>query len=356
MLYNSYVFCFLFLPIALATYYLFNKYRKYNWGLALLFVASVIFYSYDNVKYVFLLIGSIIINWFISRILNRRKSKIWLIAGVGINIAVIFYFKYFDFFLENINSILHFEFGLREILLPLGISFITFQQISYIVDSYRCETSDYSFIEYAAFITFFPQLIAGPIVLHKEIIPQFKDSDKKLFNHESFAKGVYAFSIGLFKKVIIADTLNKAVAWGWGHYEQISSLEIIIIMLSYTFQIYFDFSGYSEMAYGIGKMFNIDIPLNFDCPYKSCSIIEFWKRWHMTLTRFLREYVYFPLGGSRKGRLQTYFNVMVVFFLSGLWHGANWTFVFWGVMHGIAQAFNRIFKSRWEKCNQIFSG
>ena len=354
MLYNSYIFCFLFLPIVLCAYYLLNKYEKYNLSLALLFFASIIFYSYDNIRYVVLLMGSIIINWFISCLLSQSRNIFYLIIGIGINIAIIFHFKYFNFFIDNLNKLFQFEFSFRKILLPLGISFITFQQISYIVDSYRGETKEYSFLEYAAFISFFPQLIAGPIVLHKEIIPQFKDYRKKLFCHESFAKGVYFFSIGLFKKVIIADTLNKAVAWGWGNFEQITSLEIIIIMLSYTFQIYFDFSGYSEMALGIGKMFNFDIPMNFDCPYKSCSIIEFWKKWHITLTRFLREYVYFPLGGSLKGKVWTCLNVMIVFFLSGLWHGANWTFVLWGVMHGIAQIFNRFFDVKWEKCNQVF--
>lgn len=354
MLYNSYIFCLLFLPVVLSLYFLFNKYKKYNSALVILFFASIVFYSYDNAKYTVLLIGSIIINWFVSRILNQKRNKWYLIIGVGINIAIIFYFKYFTFFWENISKLLKYEYNLHNILLPLGISFITFQQISYIVDSYKGQTKNYSFLEYAAFVTFFPQLIAGPIVLHKEIIPQFKNLDKRSFDHSNFARGIYTFSIGLFKKVIIADTFNKAVAWGWGNYEQISSLEIIIIMLSYTFQIYFDFSGYSEMAYGIGKMFNIDIPINFDCPYKSCSIIEFWKRWHITLTRFLREYVYFPLGGSRKGKVRAYFNIIIVFFLSGLWHGANWTFIFWGVAHGIVQIINRIFISRWKKCNVVF--
>lgn len=323
-------------------------------GLALLFVASIIFYSYDHVKYVFLLLGSILVNWLISRFLIQKRNRLYLCMGIALNIFIIFYFKYLNFFLENINKLFRLEFGLREIILPLGISFITFQQISYLVDSYRGETKEYHFLEYAAFISFFPQLVAGPIVLHKEMVPQFRDIGKKSFNHENFAKGLYAFSIGLFKKVIIADTFNKAVVWGWENYDQLVSLEIIIIMLSYTFQIYFDFSGYSEMAYGIGKMFNIDIPVNFNCPYKSCSIIEFWKRWHMTLTRFFREYVYIPLGGSKRGEIRTYINIMIVFFLSGLWHGANWTFILWGVLHGIAQMLNRIFASKWEKCNRIF--
>lgn len=354
MLYNSYIFCFLFLPLVVGLYFLLNKYRKYRWGLILLSAASVVFYAYDHFMYVFLLLGSIAGNWLFSRLLLRKRNRLYLCVGIGLNIAVIFYFKYLNFFLDNINQLFRLEFSLREILLPLGISFITFQQISYLVDSYRGETKEYHFWEYAAFVSFFPQLVAGPIVLHKEMVPQFRDESRKSFNHENFAKGVYAFSIGMFKKVIIADTFGKAVAWGFANYEQITALEVIIVMLSYTFQIYFDFSGYSEMAYGIGKMFNIEIPVNFDCPYKSCSIIEFWKRWHITLTRFFREYVYYPLGGGRKGKIRTYINVMIIFFLSGLWHGANWTFIVWGLAHGAAQVLNRIFSSKWEKCSRIF--
>ena len=236
----------------------------------------------------------------------------------------------------------------------MGISFFTFQQVSYLVDTYRGETKDYKFIEYAAFVSFFPQLVAGPIVLHDELIPQFRNESNKIFNHENFANGIYDFAVGLFKKVLIADTFGRAVSWGWSNVDTLTAMEIGIVMLSYTFQIYFDFSGYCDMAVGIGKMFNIELPINFNSPYKACSIQEFWKRWHITLTRFLRKYVYFPLGGSKKGVLRTYVNILIVFLLSGIWHGANWTFVLWGVLHGIAQVLNRIFRKKWDKCNQVF--
>ena len=289
--------------------------------------------------------------------LNLRggaKRKIILASGIVLNIGSIFYFKYFDFFIENMNKFISSDFELRHIVLPLGISFFTFQQISYLIDSYRGETKDYTFFEYAAFVSFFPQLVAGPIVLHGEIIPQFRDEEKWHFSHDCFAHGLYIFAIGLFKKVLIADTFGKAVSWGWGNIETITSLEIMIVMLSYTFQIYFDFSGYCDMAIGIGKMFRIELPINFDSPYKSYSIIEFWKRWHMTLTRFLRNYVYFPLEGSRKGQIRTCINIMIVFLISGIWHGANWTFILWGTLHGLAQVLNRLFKKTWDKCNQVF--
>lgn len=190
-------------------------------------------------------------------------------------------------------------------------------------------------------------------MLHDEIISQFRDENRKCFSDASFSNGIYSFAVGLFKKVLIADTFGRAVSWGWSNIEVLTSLEIVIVMLSYTFQIYFDFSGYCDMAVGIGKMFNIELPVNFNSPYKACSIIEFWKRWHITLTRFLRNYVYFPLGGSKKGTVRTYLNILIVFLISGIWHGANWTFVLWGVLHGLAQVLNRFFKKSWNKYNQI---
>lgn len=254
----------------------------------------------------------------------------------------------------NWNGLFHKSFRIWDIILPLGISFYTFQQISYLVDTYRGETSDYLFFEYAAFVSFFPQLVAGPIVLHKEIIPQFRDKKRWYFNHDNFANGIYLFVAGMAKKVLIADVFGRAVSWGWNNIDTLTSMEIAVIMVSYTFQIYFDFSGYSDMAVGIGKMFNIELPVNFASPYKAYSILEFWKRWHITLTRFLREYVYIPLGGSRKSKVRTYVNIMIVFLLSGIWHGANWTFILWGILHGLAQIINRVFKNAWDKCNSVF--
>lgn len=236
-----------------------------------------------------------------------------------------------------------------NIVLPLGISFYTFQQISFVVDSYRGEIPDYSFLSYASFVTFFPQLIAGPIVTHDELVPQFEDLEKKKINFDNLAHGIYIFALGLAKKVLLADTFGTIVAYGYTTFEQLTSVSAFLVMLSYTFQIYFDFSGYCDMAVGIAKMMNIDLPVNFDSPYKALTIEEFWKRWHITLTRFFTKYVYIPLGGNRKGNVRTYVNILIVFLLSGLWHGASWGFVFWGFCHGVFMMITRRFRSFFEK-------
>lgn len=357
MLFNSYIFLFLFLPLCLLVYFLCNRKGRYRTGLVVLIVMSFGFYAYDHIQYLFILVLSVLVNWFISRIiikLEGKPAKIFLTIGIVANILPLFYFKYLYFVVFNFNRIAGTDFSIERIILPLGISFYTFQQISYLVDTYRGETKEYNFLEYTAFVSFFPQLVAGPIVLHKEIIPQFRQIEKKKFNFDALANGLYVLAAGLFKKVILADTFGEAVAWGFMRVADLSSMEIIIVMLSYTFQIYFDFSGYSDMAVGIAKMFNIDIPCNFNSPYKATSITEFWNRWHMTLTRFLREYIYFPLGGSKKGRVRTYINVMIIFIVSGIWHGASWTFILWGIVHGIANVLNRIFKKSWERLHTAF--
>jgi len=364
MLFNSYIFILAFLPLTLLGYFMLNRYGYYKAALYELVIMSILFYAYNNVKYVWILIISILINWIFAGVLNRIgnnhsntggiKNKVVLALGILLNAGSIFYFKYMDFFIENFNKLISVDFELKKVVLPLGISFFTFQQISFLVDSYREETKDYNFLEYAAFVSFFPQLVAGPIVLHNELISQFKNEKNRHFNHDNFSEGIYIFALGLFKKVLIADIFGKAVSWGWNNIDTISSLEIILVMLSYTFQIYFDFSGYCDMAIGLGKMFNINLPINFNSPYKSYSIIEFWQRWHMTLTRFLRNYVYYPLGGSRRGKWRTYINIMIVFIISGIWHGANWTFIIWGIMHGLAQMLNRLLMRSWKKYNPVF--
>ncbi|QQO10192.1 MBOAT family O-acyltransferase [Breznakiella homolactica] len=281
--------------------------------------------------------------------------KIWLILALFSNLAVLLYFKYYDFFFININRIFGSSFALKHLLLPLGISFFTFQQLSYIIDSYRGEVPDYNFLDYALFVTYFPQLIAGPIVTHDEMVPQFADESKKRFQFEQFSKGLYAFAFGLAKKVLIADTFGNAVTWGYSNVGLLNSTNGILLMLFYTFQIYFDFSGYCDMATGIGKMFNIDITMNFNSPYRALTIVDFWKRWHITLTRFFTRYVYIPLGGNRKGQARTYLNTMIVFLISGLWHGANWTFVLWGFLHGAFSIITRIFKNFFDKLHPAFS-
>lgn len=357
MLFNSYVFVLFFLPLTCAGYFLLNKKKWYRAAQAELIAASLYFYSYFNRSYLLIISGSIVCNYVLSQMMLKAENKKKFILGLSVsgNVGLLFYFKYWDFFVENINALFHASFELRHILLPLGISFYTIQQISYAVDSYRGETAGYSFLDYAQFVSFFPQLVAGPIVLHREMIPQFWDEKNKKPNAQNMADGLHDFAIGLFKKVIIADTFGQAVAWGFApdRLPALTSMEAVIVMFSYTFQIYFDFSGYCDMASGIASMFNMKLPLNFNSPYKSCSILEFWKRWHMSLTRFLREYVYFPLGGSRNGRFKTYRNIMTVYVISGIWHGANWTFLAWGGVHGLACVLNRMFQKSWDKLNQI---
>ena len=339
MLFNSYIFVFIFLPLVLLGWYGLNRFGKHKTAKIFLIGMSLWFYGYFNVYYLFIIVASILINYFISYLLTFFRTKtagrIGLLVGIGINLALLFYFKYFDFFIENINYLFQTDFNLKHILLPLGISFFTFQQLSFIIDRCTGKAEHYSFTNYAAFVTFFPQLIAGPIVLYKELIPQFDDPEKQKFHADNFAKGISLFVLGLGKKVLLADTLALVTNFGFEQTYFLDAPSTLLVILSYTFQIYFDFSGYSDMAKGLGKMFNIELPVNFDSPYKACSVKELWQRWHMTLSRFFIQYVYIPLGGSRRGKMRTMLNTFLVFFLSGLWHGANWTYVAWGTMQGL---------------------
>ncbi len=339
MLFNSYIFIFIFLPAALLGWYGLNQLHKYR--LAQLFLAgmSLWFYGYFNTYYLLIIVVSILINYLLSYILNfsqtRQTRRIGLAAGICINLGILFYFKYYDFFIENLNYVFRTDFNLKHILLPLGISFFTFQQLSFIIDRCTGKAEHYSFTDYITFVTFFPQLIAGPIVLHQEMIPQFKDYGRRSFHPASFAKGISLFTLGLGKKVLLADVLALATNFGFEQTYFLDTPSTLLVILAYTFQIYFDFSGYSDMAMGLGYMFNIVLPVNFNSPYKACSVKELWQRWHMTLSRFFITYVYIPLGGSKKGKARTIVNTMAVFALSGLWHGANWTYVAWGTMQGL---------------------
>ena len=352
MQFNSYIFILCFLPIALILYYTFHHFGKDKLAKAFLLGMSLWFYGYFNVSYLAIICVSICVNFLVSKGMAgagevNKKRLLW--TGIVFNVALIFYFKYYDFFLSNINAVFKTDFAMRNIVLPLGISFFTFQQISFMVDSYKGETRDYTFLDYALFVSFFPQLVAGPIVLHSELIPQFRDKSKWRVNFDNLSDGFIMFTRGLAKKILIADTFGNVVDYGFSRAalyatgeRALAPREIMIIMLAYTFQIYFDFSGYSDMATGLGAMFNFKIPMNFNSPYKALSVADFWKRWHMTLTRFLTTYIYIPLGGNRKGRIRAYINVMIVFLISGLWHGANWTFILWGAIHGIGQCFNKL--------------
>lgn len=359
MLFNSYIFILLFLPLCLIGYFSLNHFKKYKLAMLFLLIMSLWFYGYFNYSYLLIILSSIIFNYFLyigfQKIENKTKRKILLWIGIIFNIGLIFYFKYYNFFIQNINSIFKTDFNLKNILLPLGISFFTFQQLSFVIDSYKGEVPKYSFLDYACFVTYFPQLIAGPIVKHDELIPQFMDKEKRKFNWENFVKGIYIFTLGLSKKILIADIFGNAANYGFSNIGTLDTTNAIIIMLSYTIQIYFDFSGYCDMALGLGKMMNIDLPINFDSPYKSLTIIEFWKRWHITLTRFFTKYVYIPLGGNKKGKMRTYINIMIVFLLSGLWHGANYTFIIWGLLHGLFMVITRHCKKFFDKMHPALS-
>jgi len=353
MLFNSYIFLLAFLPLCLLGYFMLNRLGQKRLSLVFLLGMSLWFYGYNMPKYLLLILCSVVVNFAFYRLSRRMEEGKWrkaaMVLAVGLNLAVLFYFKYYDFFAETVNGIFAADWVLKNIMLPLGISFFTFQQISFVVDAFRGEVPDYDFISYACFVTFFPQLIAGPIVTHDELVPQLMSDDNKRFDWENMSRGMYIFAMGLAKKVLLADNLGRAVAMGYGiigagNWAMMDSGSCMIVMLSYTLQMYFDFSGYSDMAIGIGKMFNINIPQNFNSPYKALTIVDHWKRWHLTLTRFLTKYVYFPLGGSRKGEGRTYLNIMAVYLISGLWHGAGWTYILWGGLHG---AFNVL--TRWGK-------
>ena len=344
MVFSSYLFIFSFLPIVIAVYYALSNLKNGIYQRLFLIAVSLFFYGYYNVNYLALIVVSIVINYLLASQIqtsNHNRAKLFLTIGVIFNIAMIGYFKYYDFFIENINLVFKTNFTLKHILLPLGISFFTFQQLSFLVSVYNKEEPVEQLRDYSLFVTFFPQLVAGPIVLYTEMIPQFKDEQRRFFNPNNFAAGLYLFSIGLFKKIVISDALAVWVDNGFG-ITNFSFLAAWVTSLSYTLQIYFDFSGYSDMAVGLAKMFNIDIPFNFNSPYRSVDITEFWRRWHITLGRALSTYVYKPLGGNRKGLTQTCINLFLTFLVSGLWHGAAWTFVLWGVLHGLCSVVERI--------------
>lgn len=353
MLFNSYIFIFAFLPLCLIGYYLLRG-RYANLAKVWLIAFSLWFYAYFNLSYLFIMIGSVLGNYALYVAMDRYpiKRKMILGAGVVANLGVLFYFKYFDFFLTNVNLIFKSDLPLKHILLPLGISFFTFQQISFLHDAYKGEMKEVRFVDYCLFVTFFPQLIAGPIVTGEEMIPQFRTVGQRKFNTEGFANGLYVFALGLAKKVLIADTLAGAVDYGYANLASVSATEATLVMLFYTLQLYFDFSGYCDMAIGIGRMLGFEIAINFNSPYKAENIVDFWKRWHITLSRFFTKNIYIPLGGNRKGACRMYLNLFTVFFLSGLWHGAGWNFVLWGCMHGVLYVITRAIENK-KKANKI---
>lgn len=342
MLFNSLGFIFIFLPVTLIMFHMLSRRGFGSIALVTLIGASLVFYGWWEPRYLALILVSIATNFALAELLLRiqkqakRRRKSILFVGVLLNLGALAWFKYANFFVESGNALLGTEIHLQQILLPLAISFFTFQQIAYLVDTYRSDSAERSFIRYALFVTFFPQLIAGPIVHHKEMLPQFAKNMSGL-KLQNLIVGGTIFFIGLFKKVIIADGVSPysdTVFVMAANGDMLTFLESWTGALAYSLQLYFDFSGYSDMAIGLARLFGVKLPLNFNSPYKSANIIDFWRRWHMTLSRFLRDYLYFALGGNRHGNTRTYANLMIVMLLGGLWHGAGWTFVLWGALHG----------------------
>ena len=360
MIFSSYEFIFIFFPMVIVGYFLLSYFKNRNIQYSYLLIMSLVFYGWFNFSYLYIIIFSILFNYFLALLMDKKGSnknlkKTIMIVGIIINLSLLGYFKYYDFFIENINVLFNTNIVLKNIILPLGISFFTFQQLSFLISCYKNEEKLSNFIEYALFVTFFPQLVAGPIVTYSEIIPQFQNYKNRFINFQNISVGLYGFSIGLFKKIVIADLLGQWVDNGYNLNSQIGLLTAWVMTLAYTFQIYFDFSGYSDMAVGLARMLNINLPHNFNQPYLSRNIIEFWKRWHITLTRALTQYIYIPLGGNRKGKIRTFINIMVVFFVSGLWHGASWTFIVWGLLHGVASVWVRILSTYHIKFNRYIS-
>lgn len=349
MLFTSYQFLFLFLPLAVVAYFVACR-ISHSFAIGVLIAASFLFYASFDARYTLLLAGSILVNYSISHAITgcrpaSRQRAAWAVLGVGVNLALLGYFKYTDFCIATINSAAGASFPLLHVFLPLGISFFTFQQIGYVVDTYRGDTLLPRLHEYAIYVCFFPHLIAGPIVHNKEIIAQFQDTRLKTVNWDNIYAGLTLFITGLLKKVVIADTLSPIAAVGFDKEAVPHLLLSWVSTLAYTLQLYFDFSGYSDMAIGLACMINIKFPQNFNLPYAALDIQDFWRRWHITLSRFFRQYLYIPLGGNRKGEARTLANMFAVFFLGGLWHGAGWTFIAWGTLHGLAIVAHRIWRN-----------
>lgn len=352
MLFSSITYIFLFLPICFFIYFLLNKLHFTGASKLWLCIASLFFYGYWEVKYLPVLLFSIVLNFSFGNLVSPDKYKInvhgrklLLTLGVFINILILAYYKYSNFFIDNVNLLFHIEKSINTILLPLGISFFTFTQIAFLIDSFKGKVKEFNFINYSLFVTFFPHLIAGPILHHAEMMPQFSNSNNNKINYSNVLSGIIIFAIGLIKKIIIADGFavfaNEGFSNGFIH----DFYSAWTTSISYTFQLYFDFSGYCDMAVGSALLFNIKLPINFNSPYKATDIQDFWRRWHITLGRYLRDYIYIPLGGNRVSKLRNYFNLFITFAIAGLWHGASWMFILWGALHGAALIIHRI----WDK-------
>lgn len=353
MQFNSYVFIMAFLPLLLFSYFTLNKITL-SLGKVVLILGSALFYLYGGWYNTLFLGISILINYLLALAVARSsKKKALLRLDILCNVGILLLFKGCNIYISLINASLpKDETPLKAIILPLGISFLTFQQIMYAVNVSQ-EKISLNLLDYLAYILYFPKILMGPLNEPEEFLRQLNDTTLKQVDWYHIACGIKTFSFGLFKKVILADTFSKAVNWGYSNLETATSMDFILVMLSYTFEIYFDFSGYSDMAAGVSSMLNIQLPINFDSPYKAVSIRDFWKRWHISLTSFFTRYIYIPLGGSKKGKSRTYLNTIVVFLISGIWHGSNWTFILWGFLHGAFSIYDRIFEKKQEKINIV---
>lgn len=335
MLFSSTEFVFLFLPLLLLAYFWLNAKKFVVASKIVLVLASLFFYAYWNPIYLPLILASVFFNYFFGRLLAKKRKKSILTIGILGNVFLLGYFKYADFFIENYNFIFSANTPLLHIVLPLAISYFTFQQIAFLVDSFRGLTKEYNFLNYSLFIMFFPQTLMGPIVHHKDLIPQFQNKFKTFFKWRNIAFGIFLFAIGLAKKTLLGDPLTNYAQEAFNNAQSLTMLQAWYAGLSFTLSYYFDLSGYADMALGVAKMFNIDLPINFNSPYKARNFAQYWQRWHITLSRFLSDYVYKSLGGNKKIAYVMYLNILITFFVSGVWHGAGWTFVVWGILNGI---------------------
>lgn len=344
MSFNNYYFVLLFLPLTILGYFILNAFNKEKIANLYLLIVSLFFYGFNNVKALVIFIGYILINYFLY---TCRHKKHLVVVSIVVNILFLVFYKYINVF-ENIFVL----FKSYNIVMPLGISFYTFSQIAFIIDTYK-EDYECKFVEYALFMSYFPKIIQGPISNGINFINQLREKDRRKINYDNLYNGFLLFIYGLIKKVLLADTLASAANWGYENIECLNTINTLIVILSYTLQIYLDFSGYSDMAIGISKMLNIDLPRNFGTPYGSKNISEFWKKWHMSLTNFLTKYIYIPLGGSRNGTIRTYINTIIVFAVSGIWHGNQINYLIWGLINGFALIFYKKYKDKINKLNPI---
>jgi alginate O-acetyltransferase complex protein AlgI len=356
MLFTTAPFVLLFLPLALAGFFVLGR-VSHTGAAAWLFLASLFFYGYWMPEYTLLLLGSIAMNFAIGRCIaaavhgsgsRQHIARAWLVLGLAGNLGLLGYFKYANFFIANLNLAFGTHWDIGKVVLPIGISFYTFTQIAYLVDTYQKHVNEYKPVHYGLFVTYFPHLIAGPVLHHAQMMPQFGNPAIYRFQAGNFVGGLAIFALGLLKKVVLADGISPyadAVFRPVDHGALPGLDEAWLGALAYTFQLYFDFSGYSDMAVGLSWMFNVRLPFNFDSPYRATSIADFWRRWHISLSTFLRDYLYIALGGNRHGSVRRYLNLAVTMLLGGLWHGASWSFVIWGGLHGAYLMINHGFRA-----------